>query len=264
MKITDLLSIDSIEIGSSYKDKDELLKNAVKLMCRSGIINNEKEYLNSVLKREKESTTGVGNGIAIPHGRCKAVDKAGLAAIVLNKPVELLFLIAAPEDKGNVHLEILSKLAMMLMDQEFTFRLKNSRTAEEFIRVIDEAEENKNAQIKEEIKSDKLILAVTACPTGIAHTYMAAEALEKAAAKKGLRIKVETRGSGGAKNILKESEIEEAEGIIVAADTRVPMDRFNGHQVIECQVSKGISSPENLIDDILNHKGKTFKSNIKA
>ena len=147
MKITDLLSIDSIEIGSSYKDKDELLKNAVKLMCRSGIINNEKEYLNSVLKREKESTTGVGNGIAIPHGRCKAVDKAGLAAIVLNKPVEyealdnkpveLLFLIAAPEDKGNVHLEILSKLAMMLMDQEFTFKLKNSRTAEEFIRVID-------------------------------------------------------------------------------------------------------------------------------
>ena len=274
MKITDLLSIDSIEIGSSYKDKDELLKNAVKLMCRSGIINNEKEYLNSVLKREKESTTGVGNGIAIPHGRCKAVDKAGLAAIVLNKPVEyealdnkpveLLFLIAAPEDKGNVHLEILSKLAMMLMDQEFTFRLKNSRTAEEFIRVIDEAEENKNAQIKEEIKSDKLILAVTACPTGIAHTYMAAEALEKAAAKKGLRIKVETRGSGGAKNILKESEIEEAEGIIVAADTKVPMDRFNGHQVIECQVSKGISSPEDLIDDILNHKGKTFKSNIKA
>ena len=274
MKITDLLSIDSIEIGSSYKDKDELLKNAVKLMCRSGIINNEKEYLNSVLKREKESTTGVGNGIAIPHGRCKAVDKAGLAAIVLNKPVEyealdnkpveLLFLIAAPEDKGNVHLEILSKLAMMLMDQDFTFKLKNSRTAEEFIRVIDEAEENKNAQIKEEIKSDKLILAVTACPTGIAHTYMAAEALEKAAAKKGLRIKVETRGSGGAKNILKESEIEEAEGIIVAADTKVPMDRFNGHQVIECQVSKGISSPENLIDDILNHKGKTFKSNIKA
>lgn len=274
MKITDLLSIDSIEIDSSYKDKDELLKNAVKLMCRSGIINNEKEYLNSVLKREKESTTGVGNGIAIPHGRCKAVDKAGLAAIVLNKPVEyealdnkpveLLFLIAAPEDKGNVHLEILSKLAMMLMDQEFTFKLKNSRTAEEFIRVIDEAEENKNAQIKEEIKSDKLILAVTACPTGIAHTYMAAEALEKAAAKKGLRIKVETRGSGGAKNILKESEIEEAEGIIVAADTRVPMDRFNGHQVIECQVSKGISSPEDLIDDILNHKGKTFKSNIKA
>lgn len=274
MKITDLLSIDSIEIGSSYKDKDELLKNAVKLMCRSGIINNEKEYLNSVLKREKESTTGVGNGIAIPHGRCKAVDKAGLAAIVLNKPVEyealdnkpveLLFLIAAPEDKGNVHLEILSKLAMMLMDQEFTFKLKNSRTAEEFIRVIDEAEENKNAQIKEEIRSDKLILAVTACPTGIAHTYMAAEALEKAAAKKGLRIKVETRGSGGAKNILKESEIEEAEGIIVAADTKVPMDRFNGHQVIECQVSKGISSPEDLIDDILNHKGKTFKSNIKA
>lgn len=274
MKITDLLSIDSIEIGSSYKDKDELLKNAVKLMCRSGIINNEKEYLNSVLEREKESTTGVGNGIAIPHGRCKAVDKAGLAAIVLNKPVEyealdnkpveLLFLIAAPEDKGNVHLEILSKLAMMLMDQEFTFKLKNSRTAEEFIRAIDEAEENKNAQIKEEIKSDKLILAVTACPTGIAHTYMAAEALEKAAAKKGLRIKVETRGSGGAKNILKESEIEEAEGIIVAADTKVPMDRFNGHQVIECQVSKGISSPEDLIDDILNHKGKTFKSNIKA
>ena len=274
MKITDLLSINSIEIGSSYKDKDELLKNAVKLMCRSGIINNEKEYLNSVLEREKESTTGVGNGIAIPHGRCKAVDKAGLAAIVLNKPVEyealdnkpveLLFLIAAPEDKGNVHLEILSKLAMMLMDQEFTFKLKNSRTAEEFIRAIDEAEENKNAQIKEEIKSDKLILAVTACPTGIAHTYMAAEALEKAAAKKGLRIKVETRGSGGAKNILKESEIEEAEGIIVAADTRVPMDRFNGHQVIECQVSKGISSPEDLIDDILNHKGKTFKSNIKA
>lgn len=274
MKITDLLSIDSIEIGSSYKDKDELLKNAVKLMCRSGIINNEKEYLNSVMEREKESTTGVGNGIAIPHGRCKAVDKAGLAAIVLNKPVEyealdnkpveLLFLIAAPEDKGNVHLEILSKLAMMLMDQEFTFKLINSRTAEEFIRVIDEAEENKNAQIKEEIKSDKLILAVTACPTGIAHTYMAAEALEKAAAKKGLRIKVETRGSGGAKNILKESEIEEAEGIIVAADTKVPMDRFNGHQVIECQVSKGISSPEDLIDDILNHKGKTFKSNIKA
>ncbi|MGN1406503.1 MAG: fructose-specific PTS transporter subunit EIIC [Erysipelotrichaceae bacterium] len=274
MKITDLLNIKSIEIGSAYKDKNELLKNAVKLMTKSGIINDEKLYLEAVLEREKESTTGVGNGIAIPHGRCKGVDKAGLAAIVLdspveyealdNKPVDLLFLIAAPEDKGNVHLEILSRLAMMLMDEEFTLKLKYSKTVEEFIKIIDEAEEKKNNQVKEEISSDKLILAVTACPTGIAHTYMAAEALEKAAVKKGLRIKVETRGSGGAKNILTESEIEEAEGIIVAADTKVPMDRFNGQQVIECQVSKGISSPEELIDDILNHKGKTFKSNNKA
>lgn len=274
MKITDLLNIKSIEIGSVYKDKNELLENAVKLMSKSGIIIDEKEYLEAVMEREKESTTGVGNGIAIPHGRCKGVDKAGLAAIVLDKPVEyesldgkpvdLLFLIAAPEDKGNVHLEILSKLAMMLMDEEFTAKLKNSKTAEQFIKIIDEAEEKKNSQIKEEISSDKLILAVTACPTGIAHTYMAAEALEKAAVKKGLRIKVETRGSGGAKNILSDKEIEEAEGIIVAADTKVPMDRFNGQQVIECQVSKGISSPEELIEDILNHKGKTFRTSNKA
>ena len=271
MKITDLLKENAIKLHGAYENKDELLRNAVKLMADSGNISDEEAYLKAVFAREEESTTGVGGGIAIPHGRSACVKEAGLAAIVLDKaidyqaldnnPVDIVFLIAAPEDKGNIHLEILSKLAMMLMDASFVTKLKNAKSPREFMEIIDKAEEDKNSEVKEEVVSDKPILAVTACPTGIAHTYMAAEALEKAAVKKGYRIKVETRGSGGAKNVLTNDEIKEAEGIIVAADTKVPMERFNGKQVIECQVSKGISQPETLIDEIVNHRGSIYAAN---
>ncbi len=270
MRITDLLDARSISLTSSPQTKSEALDQAVALMVKSGKINNEEAYRKQVYAREEESTTGIGEGIAIPHGKCDAVSKPGLAAMVIKngvefdsldgEPVTLLFLIAAPNTKDNVHLDVLSKLSVMLMDEEFTENLRNAKSVDEFLKIIDQADEEK-ASIDERLEqtsiSDapsgnaapvKKILAVTACPTGIAHTYMAAEGLEKAAKKVGCRIKIETRGSGGAKNVLTQAEIEEADCIIVAADTKVPMERFNGKKVIECQVSDGISKAEELLD----------------
>lgn len=274
MKITDLLSKESILLNVDVKDKDACLVKLVDLMDASGKISDKKSYLDAVHEREKEGTTGVGNGIAIPHGRCSGVKEPGLAAVTINggveykaldsKPVDLAFLIAAPEGSGSMHLEILSKLATMLMDENFVADLKKAKTVEEFLKVIDDAEEKKDEKIVEEsTNSDHFILAVTACPTGIAHTYMAAEAIEKAAKAKGYKVKVETRGSGGAKNILTDEEINKADGIIVAADTNVPMDRFDGKKVIECQVSKGINKPNELIDEILSGNVAIYKSDNK-
>lgn len=278
MKITDLLSKESVLLNIDVKDKDACLVKLVDLMDASGKISDKKLYLDAVQEREKEGTTGVGNGIAIPHGRCSGVKEPGLAAMTINggveynaldsKPVDLAFLIAAPEGSGSMHLEILSKLATMLMDENFVADLKKAKTVEEFLKIIDDAEEKKDEKVVEEsvgLESNMghFILAVTACPTGIAHTYMAAEAIEKAAKAKGYKVKVETRGSGGAKNILTDEEINKADGIIVAADTNVPMDRFDGKKVIECQVSKGINKPNELIDEIVSGNVAIYKSNSK-
>ena len=277
MRITDLLDARSISLTSSPQTKSEALDQAVALMVKSGKINNEEAYRKQVYAREEESTTGIGEGIAIPHGKCDAVSKPGLAAMVIKngvefdsldgEPVTLLFLIAAPNTKDNVHLDVLSKLSVMLMDEEFTENLRNAKSVDEFLRIIDQADEEKasiderleQTSISDETSSEsesaapvKKILAVTACPTGIAHTYMAAEGLEKAAKKVGCRIKIETRGSGGAKNVLTQAEIDEADCIVVAADTKVPMERFNGKKVIECQVSDGISKAEELLDRAMN------------
>ena len=253
MRITDLLDIRSIALDAAPKSKQETLDAAVALMVKSGKITDEDAYRAQVYAREEESTTGIGEGIAIPHGKCAAVNKPGLAAMVIpngvdfdsldGEPVTLLFLIAAPNTKDNVHLDVLSKLSMMLMDEEFTKSLRNARTPEEFLAIIDRADEEKKsvderlAEPVEAKENQVKILAVTSCPTGIAHTYMAAEGIEKAAKAKGCFVKIETRGSGGAKNVLTAQEIADADCIIVAADAQVPMDRFDGKKVIQRQVS---------------------------
>ena len=278
MKITDLLAKESIKLNATIKDKDEVLNTMVDLMDKSGKISDKKLYLDAVKAREEEGTTGVGNGIAIPHGRCSAVKQAGLAAMSIKggveynaldgKPVDLVFLIAAPENSGNVHLEILSKLATMLMDDEFVLKLKNAMTTEAFLDIIDKAEAKKDEENSKKdiapatdiVSGNHLVVAVTACPTGIAHTYMAAEAIEKACKAKGYQVKVETRGSGGAKNILTDEEINKADGIIVAVDTNVPMDRFDGKKVIECQVSKGINKADELIETIVRGEAPVYKA----
>jgi len=268
MRITELLDIRSIALDAAPKSKQETLDAAVALMVKSGKITDEDAYRAQVYAREEESTTGIGEGIAIPHGKCDAVNKPGLAAMVIpngvdfdsldGEPVTLLFLIAAPNTKDNVHLDVLSKLSMMLMDEEFTKSLRNARTPEEFLAIIDRADEEKKsvderlAEPVEAKENQVKILAVTSCPTGIAHTYMAAEGIEKAAKAKGCFVKVETRGSGGAKNVLTAQEIADADCIIVAADAQVPMDRFDGKKVIECQVSDGISKADQLIERALN------------
>ena len=284
MRITDLLAAESVCLNGSAKDKADVLNQMVDLMAASGKVSDRDIYLKAVFAREEEGTTGVGDGIAIPHGRCSGVSKPGLAAMVLpagveyealdDEPVNLIFLIAAPEGAGSVHIDILSKLSTMLMDDDFTASLRKAKTVDEFLKIIDDAETEKDAAdaAKEEaakttnLAADKasakqvLVLAVTACPTGIAHTYMAAESLEKAAKKMGCLVKVETRGSGGAKNVLTDEEIEAADGIIVAADTNVPMDRFDGKKLIECQVSDGINKAEQLIGSIMNGDAPVYKA----
>ena len=267
MRITDLLDKRSIAFDKNPANKQETLDMAVELMCASGKINDTEAYRKQVYLREEESTTGIGEGIAIPHGKGDCVSKPGLAAMVIKNgvdfdsldgdPVTLLFLIAAPNTEDNVHLEVLSKLSMMLMDEQFTEALRNATSAEEFLSIIDKADDER-ADIDEQLadtgnaESDFKILAVTACPTGIAHTYMAAEGIEKAAKAADCFVKIETRGSGGAKNVLTDQEIADADCIIVAADTQVPMDRFAGRPVIQCKVSDGISKAEELLDRALN------------
>lgn len=260
MRITELLKPESIDLNAAPKDKNDTIKQAAALMAKSGNIRDIEAYTKQVMAREEESTTGVGDGIAIPHGKCDAVTKPGLAAMIIKdgvdfdsldgEPVDVLFLIAAPNTKDNVHLDVLSKLSVLLMDEDFTKALKAARTPQEFLKVIDEADEESasiNERLEETASKPAKILAVTSCPTGIAHTYMAAEGLEKAAKKLGCTVKIETRGSGGAKNVLTEEDIEAADCIIVAADAKVPMTRFEGKRVIECQVSDGINKAEELI-----------------
>jgi len=280
MRITELLDIRSIALDAAPKSKQETLDAAVALMVKSGKITDEDAYRAQVYAREEESTTGIGEGIAIPHGKCDAVNKPGLAAMVIpngvdfdsldGEPVTLLFLIAAPNTKDNVHLDVLSKLSMMLMDEEFTKSLRNARTPEEFLAIIDRADEEKKsvderlAEPVEAKENQVKILAVTSCPTGIAHTYMAAEGIEKAAKAKGCFVKVETRGSGGAKNVLTAEEIKNADCIIVAADTKVPMDRFNGKKLIEVQVSDGISKADKLIEQAMSGNVPVYTASENA
>lgn len=268
MRIIDLLDKRSISLNAAPKSKSEALDQAVELMAKSGKIKDVESYRKQVYAREEESTTGIGEGIAIPHGKSDAVVKPGLAAMVVKdgvdfdsldgEPANLIFLIAAPNTEDNVHLDVLSKLSVLLMNEEFTAALKNAKSPEEFLKLIDQADEEEKSiderlsKGNSETKGQLKVLAVTSCPTGIAHTYMAAEGLEKAAAKKGCSMKVETRGSGGAKNVLTAAEIAEADCIIVAADAQVPMDRFDGKKVIECQVSDGISKAEELLDRVIS------------
>ena len=252
----------------------------VELMAKSGKINDLEAYRQEVYRREEEGTTGVGEGIAIPHGKGAFVDKPGLAAMVVKdgvdydsldgEPVHLIFLIAAPNTKDNVHLDVLSKLSVLLMDEDFSRALQNAKSPEEFMKIVDEADQEA-PDLDEKLKADEAtsedqfrILAVTACPTGIAHTYMAAEGLEKAAKAKGCFIKVETRGSGGAKNVLTAEEIKNADCIIVAADTKVPMDRFNGKKLIEVQVSDGISKADKLIEQAMSGNVPVYTASENA
>ena len=280
MRIRDLLAAESIELQGKATGKKEALDKMVDLMAKSGKISDVEVYRKGVYAREEESTTGIGEGIAIPHCKSDSVKRPGLAAMVVpdgvdfdsldGEKVNLIFLIAAPNTKENVHLDVLSKLSVLLMDENFTAGLRNAKTVDEFLKVIDEAENEKDAEEekKEEAKAaevpvsgEKFILAVTGCPTGIAHTYMAAEALEKKAKELGCRIKVETRGSGGAKNVLTKAEIAEADCIIVAADTQVPMDRFAGKPVIQCKVADGISKSEELLEKAMNGHAAIYQAN---
>lgn len=282
MRITDLLDKRSISLDGAPRNKQEALDMAIDLMKGSDKINDQEAYRKQVYKREEEGTTGIGMGIAIPHGKCNAVDRPGLAAMVIKdgvdfdsldgEPVHLLFLIAAPDTEDNIHLEVLSKLSMMLMDDNFTQSLKNASSVDEFMEIINKADEERpdlseqfggSEEAPAEEKQAK-ILAVTGCPTGIAHTYMAAEGIEKAAKARGCFVKVETRGSGGAKNVLTAQEIADADGIIVAADTQVPMDRFNGRKVIVCQVSDGISKADELVDRVIRGDVPVYHSEHAA
>lgn len=264
MRITDLLDKRSICLDGAPGTKSEALDQMVALMVKSGKINDEEGYRKQVYAREEESTTGIGEGIAIPHGKCDAVSKPGLAAMVVKngvdfdaldgEPVNLIFLIAAPNTEDNIHLNVLSKLSVLLMDEEFTESLKQAASVDEFLAIIDKADAEKNG-IDERLadtgsaeKAQHKLLAVTSCPTGIAHTYMAAEGIEKAAKAHDCFVKVVTRGSGGAKNVLTDKEIAEADCIIITADAQVPMSRFEGKKVIIRQVSDGISKANELVE----------------
>ena len=276
MRITDLLDKRSISLDAAPTDKKATLDMAVELMEKSGKLMDVEQYRAQVYAREEESTTGIGEGIAIPHGKCDAVKTPGLAAMVIKngvdydsldgEPVTLLFLIAAPNTKDNVHLDVLSKLSVMLMDENFTTSLRNAKSVEEFLQIIDAADESaksiddrlSDTGITTEEKKSFKLLAVTSCPTGIAHTYMAAEALEKAAKAADCQIKIETRGSAGAKNVLTAEEIAAADCIIVAADAKVPMDRFDGKKVIICQVSDGISKADRLVQQAISGEVEIF------
>ena len=276
MRITDLLDKRSISLDAAPADKKATLDMAVELMAKSGKLMDVEQYRAQVYAREEESTTGIGEGIAIPHGKCDAVKTPGLAAMVIKngvdydsldgEPVTLLFLIAAPNTKDNVHLDVLSKLSVMLMDENFTTSLINAKSVEEFLQIIDAADESaksiddrlSDTGITTEEKKSFKLLAVTSCPTGIAHTYMAAEALEKAAKAADCQIKIETRGSAGAKNVLTAEEIAAADCIIVAADAKVPMDRFDGKKVISCQVSDGISKADRLVQQAISGEVEIF------
>ena len=283
MTIRDLLAAESINLNGTPAGKTEALNQCIDLMAKSGKIADVEKYRKGVFAREEEGTTGIGMGIAIPHCKSDAVTKAGLAAMVVKDgvdfesldgtPAKIIFLIAAPNTEDNVHLQVLSKLSVMLMDEQFTNSLINAGSVDEFLNIIDSAEKAKDekeaakeAKAKEPVevkKDDVFIVAVTACPTGIAHTYMAADAIEKKAKELGYQVKVETRGSGGAKNVLTDDEIAKAAGVIVACDTNVPTDSFDGKKVIECQISDGINKAEELIKRIASGDAPVFKASGK-
>lgn len=266
MKIVDLLKVESIDLKAKPQDKASALEHLITLMERGGNIADKEEYKACVLRREEEGSTGIGEGIAIPHAKTSAVKAPGLAAMLVQdgvdfdsldgEPAKLFFLIAAPDTEDNVHLDVLSHLSMLLMNDDFRSELLKAGSAKEFLSVIDKYENEKFEDEDEAAapQAQRKVLAVTACPTGIAHTYMAAEALQEMAGKLGVAMKVETNGSGGVKNKLTAKEIEEAEGIIVAADKNVPVERFAGKPVIFVKVADGINKPKELIEEILSGK----------
>ena len=276
MKIIELLDKKSISLDAAPKSKSEALDLAVDLMAESGKIKDKEAYKKLVYAREEESTTGVGEGIAIPHGKGDCVDKPGLAAMVIKdgvdfealdeEPVNILFLIAAPDTEDNVHLDVLSKLSMMLMDEDFRNSLINAKDVDEFIDIVDRTDEGRGSvdetiaetSIVDDTSGALKVVAVTSCPTGIAHTYMAAEGLEKAADKAGIKIKIETRGSSGAKNVLTDEDIAAADCVIVTADSKVPMDRFKGKKVIQRKVADGINKADELMGIVKDGSAPIF------
>ena len=285
MKITDLIDEKSIRLNAAASSKKEALNQIINLINETGNITNKEEYKKIVFKREEDGTTGIGEGIAIPHGKSDKVRKASLAAMVIpngvefesldNKKVNLMFLIAAPETQDNIHLEVLSRLSALLMDENFRENLKRAKSAKEFLNIIDEAEKSKYREEKavdslmantaqnelQNIQKDGYeILCITACPTGIAHTYMAAEALEKAGQETNHKIKVETQGQSGVKNQLTTNEIKNAKAIIVAADTNVDLSRFNGKKLIKTRVADGIHRPKELIEKALANNAPIYHS----
>ena len=278
MKITDLLDEKSIKLNASAHNKQDVLDQVINLIDKTGNITDKEKFKEIVMKREEQGTTGIGEEIAIPHGKTNVVKKASLSAMVIpdgvdfdsldNKKVKLIFLIAAPETNDNIHLDVLSRLSTLLMDEEFREKLKLSKTPDEFIKYIDEAENAKFGQtinIKEKINDAKKeqtyeILCITACPTGIAHTYMAAEALEQAGKETNHKIKVETQGQSGVKNRLSRDEIENAKAIIIAADTKVDLSRFDGKKIIRTGVADGIHKPKELIEKALSSEAKIYHS----
>lgn len=272
MKIIDLLDDRSILLDGRVADKKAALDQMVELMDASGKLRDKETYRQGVYAREQEGSTGIGEGIAIPHCKSDAVIKPGLAAMVVKdgvefesldgQPAHLFFLIAAPNTEDNVHLDVLSRLSVLLMDEDFTNKLRQATSVSEFKQIIEDAEkssENEDDTVVEQMNPEHYIVAVTGCPTGIAHTYMAAEALERKAKELGYSIKVETRGAGGAKNVLTADEIERADGIIVAADTQVPMDRFQGKTTVVTKVADGINKPEELLREIVDGKAPLYE-----
>lgn len=281
MKITDLLRPEGIKINAVPSDQMDAIDQLVALQDASGNISDTVEYKKAILAREGEFSTAVGDGIAIPHAKTKAVKKPGLAAMTLAKgvdwkapddaPATLAFMIAAPEGQNNVHLEMLAKLSQLLMHEEFANALRSAKTPEEFLATIDRGEAERDAEKAQEAKKDAApkaesdlpeVLAITACPTGIAHTYMAAEALEKKATEMGIKLKAETQGSAGAKNVLTAEEIAHAKGIIIAADKNVERERFAGKPVYSTNVSAGIQEPEKLINIILNGEAPVQEGSV--
>ena len=262
MKITDLLTKKSINLNVKASNKKDIIEQAVELMEQNGNINNKEEYLKLVMKREEEGSTGVGEGIAIPHGKGNVISKPGLVAMVIpdgvdfealdGKPVKLLFLIAAPDSKDNLHLKVLSRLSALLMNEKFRKDLLNAKSKEEFLKIIDEADiQEKEEKEEKENKESYELLGITSCPTGIAHTYMAAESLEQMGKELGHPIKVETQGQSGTKNKLTDEEIKNAKAIIVAADVKVDLSRFDGKRILRTGVSDGIHKPKELIEKAL-------------
>ena len=272
MKITDLLSEKAINLHGKANSKEEAIIQLVDLMVENENINDKEAYKQAVLKREEEGTTGIGEGIAIPHGKTDAVEKPGLSAMIIpdgvdfksldGNPAKLLFLIAAPNTKDNVHLDVLSRLSTLLMDTDFRQTLYDAKTPKEFLECIDKAESEKLGEEKASNEQYE-ILAITSCPTGIAHTYMAAEALEQMGEQLGHKVKVETHGSSGVKNKFTKEEIENAKGIIIASDTKIDLSRFDGKKLIKTKVADGINKPEELIEQVLSPNAKTYHSDNK-
>lgn len=271
MRIVDLLKNEAIQLGANVGNKDEAIDLLVSLHDKAGNLNDVAVYKEAILKREKQGSTAIGEGIAVPHAKSESVKTPGLSAITVPTGVDydapdgrasdILFMIAAGTD-GDKHLEILSRLMVMLMDGEFCAKLRAAKDSKEFLKIIDAAEAEKYPEEKTEEKKEGgyRLLAVTACPTGIAHTFMAAEALEKAAKEMGVTIKVETAGSGGSKNVLTKKEIAECDAIICAVDRNVEMARFDGKPVLKTSVSNGINKPKELIEKALSGNVSIYKS----